>query len=207
MIAQLRGQLVENDGDAVVIDVGGVGYQVLISAATLGALPPVGSEAHVFVHSHYVADEPLRLYGFAEAGERRLFQTLIAVQGVGPRVGLAILAGLPPGELVRAIAGGDVARLTQIKGVGRKIAERLTVELREKITALPLGREAAAAAGGGATAAARPAAQAGPLGDVFGALVGLGYKPGEIEALLADMDPSRPTEDLVRQALAALRKR
>jgi len=203
MIARLRGALLENDGEAVVVDVGGVGYLVVISAATLGALPPVGAEAELHIHSHFVSDEPLRLYGFADPGERRLFQTLIGVQGVGPRVGLAILAGLPPEELVRAISTGDVARLTQIKGVGRKLAERLTVELREKIVALPIGRAGAPAA----PAPSRTAQPSGPLGDVHGALVALGYKPSEFEALLEQMDPERPTADLVKQALAALRRR
>jgi Holliday junction DNA helicase RuvA len=125
------------------------------------------------------------------------------VQGVGPWVALAILAGLPAGELVRAIAGGDVTRLTQIKGVGRKIAERLTVELREKITTLPAGRGVPVPA----PPPARPAGPTGPLGDVYGALVGLGFRPNEFEALLDDMDAARPTGDLVKQALAALRRR
>jgi Holliday junction DNA helicase RuvA len=203
VIAHLRGHLAENDGDTIVVDVGGVGYQVWISAATLGALPPVGGELRLHVHSHFIKDEPLRLYGFTDADERRLFQTLIDVQGVGPRVGLAILAGLPPGELVRAIAGGDVARLTQIKGVGRKIAERLTVELREKITALPAAARSGALP---AAAPARPTTPTGPLGDVYGALVALGFRPNEFEALLDQMDAERPTAELVRQALAALRR-
>jgi holliday junction DNA helicase RuvA len=202
MIAHLRGQLIDNDGDAIVVDVGGVGYQVLISGATLGSLPAVGGELGIHIHSHYVADEPLRLYGFADPNERRLFQTLLGVQGVGPRVALAILAGLPPGELVRAITGGDVARLTQIKGVGRKIAERLTVELREKIATLPTGRAGAVAS----PVSPRSAAPAGPLGDVYGALVALGYRPGEFEVLLGAMDTTRPTGELVKQALAALRR-
>ena len=103
MIAHLRGQLIENDGDTIVVDVGGVGYQVWISSATLGSLPPVGAELRLHVHSHFIKDEPLRLYGFADPDERRLFQTLLDVQGVGPRVALAILAGLPSGELVRAL--------------------------------------------------------------------------------------------------------
>jgi Holliday junction DNA helicase RuvA len=182
--------------------VAGIGYLVSITSATLGALPAVGAEVRIHVHSHFVADEPLRLYGFTDPDERRLFQTLIGVQGVGPRVALAILAGLPAGELVRAISGGDVARLTQIKGVGRKIAERLTVELREKIVALPVGRSGAAAA-----PPSRAPAMTGPLGDVYGALTALGYKPNEFEALLSEMDTTRPTGDLVRQALAALRRR
>jgi holliday junction DNA helicase RuvA len=201
MIAFLRGQLLENGGEAVVIDVGGVGYQVLISGATLGALPAVGTEVQLHVHSHYVNDEPIRLYGFADADERLLFQTLIDVQGVGPRVALAILAAVPPTELVRAISSGDVARLTQVKGVGRKIAERLALELRDKISALPSGR---------ALPTPSPASgrvPSGPLGDVHGALTQLGFKPAEFEALLETMDAKRPLADLVREALAALRKR
>jgi Holliday junction DNA helicase RuvA len=205
VIAYLRGRLMDNAGDVVVLEVGGVGYQVLISGATLGALPPVGAEAQLHVHSHFVKDEPIRLYGFADADERRLFETLLDVQGVGPRVALAILAGLPPDELVRAISAGDVARLKQVKGVGGKLAERLALELREKITLLPAARALptpAAAAGAGASRVPK-----GTLGDVYGALVQLGFKPPEFEALLDDMDPKRPVEDLVRGALAALRRK
>ena len=203
MIAHLHGRLLENDGDTIVVDVGGVGYQVWISGATLGGLPSLGAELGLHVHSHFIKDEPLRLYGFADADERRLFQTLIDVQGVGPRVALAILAGLPVGELVRAIAGGDVARLTQIKGVGRKIAERLTVELREKIVTLPVAR----GAGAPVPAPTRSTVPTGPLGDVYGALVALGFRPSEFEGLLDQMDVARSTADLVKQALSALRRR
>jgi len=199
MIAFLRGALLENTGETVVVEVAGIGYQVLISGATLGALPAVGSVAQLHVHSHFVKDEPIRLYGFADADERRLFETLIDVQGVGPRVALAILAGLPPEELVRAISTSDVGRLKQIKGVGGKLAERLALELREKITALPAAR---------ARPSSPPAgAPKGPLGEVYGALVQLGYKPVEFEPLLETMDAQRPIEELVRDALGALRKR
>jgi Holliday junction DNA helicase RuvA len=205
VIAHLRGQLLESDGDQVVVDVAGVGYQALVSAATVGALPAVGAEVRLHVHSHFVKDEPLRLYGFADAEERRLFQTLIGVQGVGPRVALAILAGMAADDLVRAISAGDVGRLTQIKGVGRKIAERLCLELREKIVALPAARAVAPAPA--ATSAAAGGAPTGPLGDVYGALTQLGFKPAEIEPLVEAMDPARPTADLVREALAALRRK
>lgn len=202
MIASLRGRLTDNDGEAVVVEVAGVGYQVLVSAATLGALPATSAEVFLHVHSHFVKDEPIRLYGFTDAAERGLFRTLIDVQGVGPRVALAILAGLPPAELVRAISHGDVARLTQIKGVGRKIAERLALELREKITALPLG---------GGRPEASPTAAAGvptgPLGEVYGALLHAGYKPAEFAALVEKMDAGRPVPDLLREALAALRRK
>jgi Holliday junction DNA helicase RuvA len=197
MIAHLRGRLIDNDGEAVVVETAGVGYQVLASAATLHALPATGTEVQLHIHSHFVKDEPLRLYGFSDADERRLFQTLLSVQGVGPRVALAILAGLPPEELVRAISAGDVARLTQVKGVGRKIAERLALELRDKIATLP-------------SAPAQPRAAAipsGPLADLHSALVQLGFRPAEFEELLETMDPARPLPDLVREALAALGKK
>ena len=203
MIAFLRGFVLESDAESAVIDVAGVGYQVLVSAGTAGALPAVGAETSLFVHTHFVKDEPLRLYGFADAGERRLFQTLIDVQGVGPRVALAILAGLEPSELVRAIATGDVQRLTQVKGVGRKIAERLALELREKILTVSAAGKGAAPAGTPSAARAR----SGPLADVEGALAQLGYKPAEIDPLIEQMDPTRPIGDLVREALAALRRK
>jgi Holliday junction DNA helicase RuvA len=200
MIAFLRGQLRGEDDDAIVIDVGGVGYQVLPSAATRSTLGT--GEVQLHIHAHFVADEPLRLYGFSTTSEKTLFQTLLGVQGVGPRVALAILAGIETEELVRAIATGDVARLRQVKGVGGKIAERLALELREKILTLPAGK--------GAAVAPSPSAQripSGPLGDVYGALAQLEYKPAEIEPLLEGMDPTRPVADLVREALGALRRK
>jgi Holliday junction DNA helicase RuvA len=201
VIALLRGELLDNNGESVVVEVAGIGYQVLVSAATLGALPSLGAEVRLHIHSHFVKDEPLRLYGFAEPNERGLFETLIDVQGVGPRVALAILAGLPPEELVRAISKGDIARLTQIKGVGRKIAERLALELREKITALPAGRGLPPT-----TSAETPGVPTGPLGEVYGALLHAGYKPVEFAAFVEKMDGKRPVTDLLREALAALRR-
>jgi Holliday junction DNA helicase RuvA len=200
VIASLRGPLLENTGESVIVEVAGIGYQVLVSGATLGALPATGREVQLHIHSHFVKDEPLRLYGFADADERRLFETLLDVQGVGPRVALAILAGLPPEELVRAISGGDVARLKQIKGVGGKLAERLALELREKIVTLPAARALP-------KPPAPTGAPKGPLGDVFGALLQLGFKPAEFESLLETMDPKRPVEELVRDALGAMRRR
>jgi Holliday junction DNA helicase RuvA len=119
-------------------------------------------------------------------------------------VAVAILSGLPAGELVRAIAGGDVARLTQIRGVGRKIAERLAVELRDKIVALGIGGGRASAGPGPAMPSIVPA---GRLGEVHGALLSLGYKPAEFEGLLASFDPTVPAADLIKQALAALRRK
>ena len=202
MIAFLRGKLLDTDAETIVIDVGGVGYQVIISSATVAEMPATGGEVQVYIHSHFVADDALRLYGFADPRERQLFQTLISVQGVGPRVALAILAGMPTSELVRAISSSDVARLTQIKGVGRKIAERLAVELRDKIATLPAGRAA-----GLAPASRTPALPEGKLGEVFTALVALGYRPAEFEPTLTQLDANRPLADLVKQSLAALQRR
>jgi holliday junction DNA helicase RuvA len=202
VIASLRGKLRDNDGETIVLEVGGVGYQVFVSAAALGALPATDADVFLYVHSHFVKDDPIRLYGFMDAAERAVFQTLIDVQGVGPRVALAILAGLAPAELVRAISQGDVARLTQVKGVGRKIAERLALELRDKITALPVAGHAPTAA-----VPTAPGVPTGPLGEVYGALLHAGYKPGEFAALVEKMDAKRPVPDLLREALAALRRR
>jgi len=206
MIAFLRGDLIGDDGDAIIVDVGGVGYQVLPSAATKAALPGSG-QVRMHIHAHFVTDEPLRLYGFSTTAEKGLFQTLISVQGVGPRVALAILAGIEAEELVRAIATGDVGRLKQVKGVGGKLAERLALELREKILAAGAGLGAGAGKGKApAAAAAAAAAPVGPLGEVYGALVLLGYKPVEIDPLLEKMDEKKPVADNVRGALAALRR-
>src|SRR5262245_28643798 len=135
MIAYLRGTLIDQTTEAVVLDVGGVGYLVHLTAPGLRALPALGSEARLYVYTHATQDGPLQLFGFVDADERRLFETLLAVQGVGPKVAVAILSGLPVAELVRAVASGDVARLTQVRGIGRKTAERLVLELRDRIAA------------------------------------------------------------------------
>src|SRR5512140_3937247 len=149
MIASLRGALLESGPDSVVIEAGGVGYAVTITATAQRALPPLGATAFLLIHTHAVQDGPLQLFGFADAEERRLFETLLSVQGVGPKVALAILSSLPTGDLVRAIAASDLATLTKIRGVGRKTAERIAVELRDKI-GIP--------AGDGATASGLPGA-------------------------------------------------
>jgi Holliday junction DNA helicase RuvA len=199
MIASLRGALLESGPDSVVIEAGGVGYAVTITAAAQRALPPLGATAFLLVHSHTVQDGPLQLFGFADAEERRVFETLLSVQGVGPKVALAILSSLPIGDLVRAISATDIATLTKIRGVGRKTAERISVELRDKI-----GVSSVSARGGGTLPAAVPA---GRMGEVHGALTALGYKPSEFDAVLAKLDDSHPVTDLIKQALAALRRK
>jgi Holliday junction DNA helicase RuvA len=199
VIAWLRGPLVEKEIDRVVVDVGGVGYAVTVSAGALRTLPSLGGEARLHVYTHAVQDGGMQLYGFVDPDERRVFETLLSVQGVGPKVAIAILSGLPLSELVRAISSADVARLTQIRGVGRKIAERLAVELREKIGAVAVAREGGVGAPGGPPP--------GRLGEVHAALVALGYRPAELEPVLPALDAARPVPDLVKQALAALRRK
>lgn len=201
MIASLRGVLLDKGTDGIVIEAGGVGYSVTLTAAAMRGLPSVGSEARLFIYTHFLQDSPWQLYGFSDGDERSVFETLLSVQGVGPRVAVALLSGLTVPELVKAITGGDLGRLTQVKGVGRKIAERLTVELREKIGAV--ARE------GGAVAPlpAPSGIPAGRLGEVHGALVALGYRPAEFEAVLPSLDAELPAAELVKRALAALRRK
>jgi Holliday junction DNA helicase RuvA len=201
VIASLRGILIEKAAESIVIEAAGVGYAVSLTAAAMRSLPPLGSEARLFIYTHAVQDSPWHLYGFADGDERQVFETLLSVQGVGPRVAVALLSGLSVPELVRAITGGDLARLTQVRGVGRKIAERLSLELREKIGAV--ARE-------GGSLVAPPSISTlptGKLGEVHGALLTLGYKPPEFEAVLPTLDLELGTAELVKRALAALRRK
>jgi holliday junction DNA helicase RuvA len=199
MIASLRGSLLESGPDSAVIEAGGVGYAVTLTAAAQRALPPLGSTTFVLVHSHTVKDGPTQLYGFCDAEERRVFETLLSVQGVGPKVALAILSSLPLGDLVRAIAAADIATLVRIRGVGRKTAERIAVELRDKIGIA--GKDA------GPVGGLPSIVPAGRMGEVHGALTALGYKPSEFDVILAKLDDSHPVTDLIKQALALLRRK
>jgi len=199
MIASLRGALLESGPDSVVLEAGGVGYAVTITAAAQRALPPLGATAFLLIHTHTVQDGPIQLFGFAGAEERRVFETLLSVQGVGPKVALAILSSLPIGDLVRAISTTDIATLTKIRGVGRKTAERISVELRDKI---------GVSGGQGVSGNVLPGAvPAGRMGEVHGALTALGYKPSEFDTVLSKLDDSHPVTDLIKQALAALRRK
>jgi Holliday junction DNA helicase RuvA len=154
----------------------------------------------MLIHTHTVQDGPLQLFGFADTDERRLFETLLSVQGVGPKVALAILSSLPVGELVRAIGAADLATLTKIRGVGRKTAERISIELRDKI-GLGTGVSGAGMAGMPGTV------PAGRMGEVHAALTALGYKPSEFDIVLSKLDDSHPVTDLIKQALALLRRK
>ena len=186
MIARLRGRPVGRSAEGLVLAVTGVGYLV---AATPAVLRRAGTGAEVTVETYlHVRDDALQLYGFADAEERELFQQLLTVSGVGPKVALAVVSGSPAAELRKAIALGDHARFKAIPGIGKKTAERIVLELKEKLGALS---EPALAAVGDAPShlVARDA------------LVELGYSVVDAELALAEVDPELPAEERVRVAL------
>ena len=204
MIAKLSGRLDSTGSDHAVIDVGGVGYLVFCSARTLTRLGAVGTAVSVLVDTH-VREDAITLYGFAEAGEREWFRTLITVQGVGARVASAILSVLSPDEVTRAIAAQDKTALVRADGVGPKLATRILSELKDKVGGIALGP---AATLGSATPAGASVPEGGALGDAVSALVNLGY--GRSEAFAAVMSAGKElgsatgVSALIRHALKAL---
>ena len=188
MISRLRGTPVGRSAEGIVLDVNGVGYLVAATPSVIRAAE-AGREVTVETYLH-VREDALQLYGFADADERDLFTHLLTVNGIGPKVALAVVSGSPAEALRRAIALGDHARFTAIPGIGKKTAERIVLELREKI-------------GAGAPTELQPAA--GGEGHVVArdALVELGYSLTEAEQALAAVDPELPTEERIRQALRA----
>jgi holliday junction DNA helicase RuvA len=194
VIALVSGTVAVRRGDHVVVDCGGVGYRLSVSTETLRHVPAVGK--HVLLHTHMVVrDDALQLYGFATEEERELFLMLIAVQSVGPKVALAVLSGGPPRELLGAVAAGDTARLQAAPGVGKRTAERIIVELREKVGAT--APVVVAGVGSGASDDPRVLARDG--------LIGLGYSPIEVDELLDGAEGERP-EDLIAHALRMARR-
>ncbi|HEY8466495.1 MAG TPA: Holliday junction branch migration protein RuvA [Solirubrobacterales bacterium] len=190
MIASVRGEVLVRRPDHVVIETGGVGYRLAVSAETLKAVPARGKEATLHAHM-VVRDDSISLYGFASEEERDLFLHLNSVSGVGPKVALAILSTGSPRELLRAIAAGDAKRFQAAPGVGKRTAERLIVELRERVAG-ELEAEPVAVASGGADEDPRLLAREG--------LVGLGYSLIEAEKLLADVEGDTP-EEMISGAL------
>ena len=187
MIARLRGRPVANTPDGLVVDVGGVGYLV---AATPAAVRKADGADEVSLHTYlHVREDALQLYGFAEAAERELFVQLLSVNGVGPKVALAIVSGYTPAELRRAIVREDVALFESIPGIGRKTAQRVCLELKEKI--VPVSVVPAEAEETDGHLVARDA------------LVELGYSVNEAEKRLAEIDASLPPAERVREALRA----
>lgn len=183
MIAFLEGRVAERSAGSVVLDVGGVGYQVAVPVSTAAGLPPVGRPARLFTRMQ-VRDDAMLLFGFASADERSLFDLLVTVNGIGPKVALAFLSALSADALRRAVASGDVAALTVVPGVGKKVAQRVILDLKDKL--------------GGDVVVLE-----GPLVDVREALLSLGLSPQEAAEAIAALAPEggRPVEELLREAL------
>lgn len=164
MIALLKGRLVEKQAAGLIVDVHGVGYEVQVPLSTYYHLPDAGAEVSLRIHTH-VREDALALYGFGTPLEQHLFERLIGVSGIGPRLALAVLSGIDPADLVRAIQAGDVGRLTLIPGIGKKTAERIGLELKDRLSS-DLQAQAEQAAGGG---------EATLRADLLSALLNLGY--------------------------------
>jgi Holliday junction DNA helicase RuvA len=192
VIALVSGTVAVRRVDHVVIDCGGVGYRLAVSAQTLRQVPAVGGKATL--HSHLVVrDDALALFGFASEEERELFLMLLSVQSVGPKVALAVLSGGPPRELLAMLAAGDTARLQAVPGIGKRTAERIVVELREKVGAtLP----------DNAIAVTRPDD---PRAIARDGLIGLGYGAAEADELLEGLVSDQP-EELIASALRMARR-
>ncbi len=191
MIAHLRGRLLWKHPNQAVVEAGGVGYDVTITVPTFSDLPAAGGEVALHIHTH-VREDTLALFGFLRAEEKRLFERLLQVSGIGPKLAITILSGMAATEMVGAIRRGDVARLTRIPGIGRKTAERMVLELREKLEEF----EAAAVA-----PLASPVEE-----DVLSALMNLGYqRPAAERALGAAAQAGEKSFDaLFREALNTL---
>jgi holliday junction DNA helicase RuvA len=199
VIGRLTGVAIDRGIDGCcVLDVQGVGYEVFVPLRTLGRLPAPPEPVTLHVHTH-VREDMLRLYGFADPLDRLAFRVMLGVSGVGPKLSLAILNDLSAAEVSAAVASGDKKRLASVSGIGKKMADRLVLELKDKLPALPAG----------AAVAAVPAAppQNGVAGEVASALIGLGFSRMQAEAAIAKVisdDDPRPIETLIRQALSTL---
>ena len=212
MIARLEGVLIERDPPRVVVDCNGIGYEVVCSAYTLAGLPADGERVTLRVFTH-ATENRVALFGFHEAQERALFDLLITVKNVGPTTAIAILSGSSPHDMARLIAREDVTGLTRIKGVGKKTAELLVVELHEKCAELVLAwdasdglRPAAIPVGAARNGRKRTGSGHPMVDEVMTALVGMGWSPVEAEAAIVDMPvpPEATIEQLLRQALRSM---
>jgi Holliday junction DNA helicase RuvA len=199
LIAHLRGRILEKQPNRTVVDVGGVGYDVFVPLSTFYSLGDPGSEIALRIHTH-VREDALVLYGFLTLIEQELFERLIGVSGIGPKLALAVLSGIEPRDLIRAIERGDVARLTSIPGVGKKTAERIVLELKDRLPRAPL---VAAAAGDVAPFSSEL------RDDLLSALINLGYHRPLAEKAVASALKAVPDggfEPTLKQALRDLAK-
>ena len=193
MIGSLRGKLLEKRPNQILLDVGGVGYLVQIPLSTFAGLGPLHAEATLLIHTH-VREDQLALYGFVTAREKQCFELLISASGVGPSLALKILSGMGLEELVPAIRKGDLAQLVRIPGVGRKTAERIVVELRDKLVAVEVAETG------------KPTTRSQLESDVSSALVNLGYDASSVERAVEKARASAGAnfEDLLRASLQIL---
>jgi holliday junction DNA helicase RuvA len=201
MIAHLRGRLLSKHPNQIVVETSGVGYEVNISVPTFSELPASGSEVALHIYTH-VREDLIALYGFLRPAEKQLFEKLMTVSGIGAKLAITILSGMAADEMAGAIRGNDVARLTRIPGIGKKTAERMVLELRDKLPA-------AAGTSAPSTPAMSPTEE-----DVLSALVNLGYQRAAVEKALASVVKNRvgkgetmaSFDALFREALASLSK-
>ena len=194
MIAHLRGRILEKQPSRIVVDVNGVGYDLSVPLSTFYGLGEPGSEIALRIHTH-VREDALLLYGFATRLEQDLFERLIGISGIGPKVALAVLSGIEPPELVRAIERGDLARLTAIPGVGKKTSERIVLELKDRLPRAPI------AAAGGASSETSVLRD-----DVLSALINLGYHRPLAEKAVDAAVKAAPDGDFERTLKQALRE-
>src|SRR5215813_5324555 len=194
MIAHLSGRLLSKHPNQAIVEAGGVGYDVTISVPTFSDLPALGAEISFFIHTH-VREDALALFGFLRSQEKQLFEKLLSVSGIGPKLAITILSGMPADAMVASIKGNNVAALTRIPGIGKKTAERMVLELRDKLEAFGVPAETAATMS--------PVEE-----DVISALVNLGYQRLLAEKTLARLGnlSGESFDALFRKALAALAK-
>jgi Holliday junction DNA helicase RuvA len=186
MIGRLRGVLVVKRESGIVVEVGGVGYEVMVTPRDLASLPGIGEE--IVVHTHtYVREDDISLFGFDSESDRELFRILISASGVGPKVAMGLLASMPGSEIIRAITGDDPDALTVAPGVGKRSAQKMVLELAPKLA----GREPEVVGSHS-------------LGGVRQALDGLGYSTAEINSVVAELDPAAPIEIQIKTALQRL---
>jgi Holliday junction DNA helicase RuvA len=197
MIAHLRGKLISRHPTLVILEAGGVGYNVTVSVPTFSELPGLGSEVALHIHTH-VREDQLALYGFLRPEEKHLFEKLITVSGIGPKLAITILSGMPADEMIKAIRGNDLARLTKVPGVGRKTAERMVLELRDKLPQVDGAEQVEAVPSMSATQE-----------DVLSALTNLGFQRAAAEKALAQTAKNGGAESfdaLFRGALVLVSK-
>jgi Holliday junction DNA helicase RuvA len=196
MIAHLRGRLLSKHPNQAIVEAAGVGYDVTISVPTFSDLPAAGGEVALHIHTH-VREDALALYGFLRHSEKQIFEKLISVSGIGPKLAITILSGMPADEMASAIRGNDVAKLTRIPGIGKKTAERMVLELRDKLPKEALGEPAS-------LPVTSPVEE-----DVLSALVNLGYQRAVAERVLATVSKNgkgTSFDVMFRESLAMLSK-